>query len=118
VSAGSFPAGAPPIVHHVAQEGQEGLCLSGCGASSGSSMTTDPCEVQITIRKSASAGSAEKWGSVSERANGCAATVTAIASSRNVRNATHNLRMRYASDVPLRKAIAATSQLAKNRPRL
>jgi hypothetical protein len=90
VSAGSFAVAPPAMAHH----GQEGFCLAGGGAPSGSSMTTDPCAVQIMTCNSVGARSAERWGSEKERKNGCAATAMATASSIKARNPADIRRMR------------------------
>ena len=90
VSAGSFAVAPPAMAHH----GQEGFCLAGGGAPSGSSMTSDPCAVQIMTCNSVEARSAERWGSEKERKNGCAATAMATASSIKARNPADFRRMR------------------------
>ena len=107
-SAGSFPAEPPPTAH----QGQAGLSLPGCGVPAGSSITTGPCDVQITTGSAAAARLAA-WTSARPRTNGCAATVREITSSRNVCNPARRRRMRHASYIPAAKAMAGAAQLGE-----
>jgi hypothetical protein len=79
----------------------------------GSSMRIVPCEVQITICASMPASLMERWASERERTKGCAATVRATASSRNVRKPPLILRMRHCWDFPAGKAMPPGPRLVK-----
>jgi hypothetical protein len=108
LSTASLPAGPAAMAHH----GQEGFSLPGAFPE-GSSMRIEPCEVQITICASAAASVTERWASVRERTKGCAATVRATASSRNVRKPALILRMQHCWDFPAAKAMPPGPQLVE-----